>query len=234
MSPDKNVWPRIKMRWWRGYLGKGCGVQKDEQSLSSNIGYSLQYIEYLNHLCLEPDLHVTVRAMTYRSFVIHSMSVMEAIAFCLLKKRGKDKSLDWVKVETWEAPGKNLNFLDDGTQSSFRTVVTLEKKQNVPVTVQMNMKQIFHRLEQSKLIVGIKEEDYRKLSYLRRLRNKIHIYEVSKYSETDWNSFQERHYRIAKRMLGLFLTSEQFDPTSTDKRKLSWLLNDDKGMPPLF
>ena len=87
---DLGFFMLVSIGWWRKYLAKGFGVQKKprpHRKLLSNIGYSMQYLEFLDYVFGETErkLHSTVQKMTCKTFVITSVAAVEGFAFYLLK-----------------------------------------------------------------------------------------------------------------------------------------------------
>ena len=205
--------------WWRCYLLKGCSRtdhHKPHKSLRSNLGYSLQYLEFLNFQCSDKSLHYTVQTLTLKTFVITSMSVIEGLAFYLLTINGLRKMKKWEIVAEWVSNHKKIGKDD----TRVRTV--LERRISPPLPDDMTLDSMIKKLEKSEL-VNISTDDYKTLSYLRKLRNKVHVYDVSHYLDTDWHSFSRKHYNDCKMVLGSILKSDVFNPTSEDLAKLKWL-----------
>ena len=182
----------------------------------SNLGYSLQYLEFLNFQCSEERLHVTVETLTFKTFIITSMSVIEGLAFYLLTINGLGKMKEWEIVEEWVSNQKKL----EKDETRVRTV--LEKRITPPLPDDMTLDSMIKKLEESKLVT-ISTDHYKTLSYLRKLRNKVHVYNVSHYLDTDWHSFSRKHYNDCKMVLESILKSNVFKPTDKDLVKLEWL-----------
>ena len=209
----------IPIDWWRNYLKKGCESRnhlKHHEALISNFGYSLQYIEHLNHLCNENGLHFTVRILTFKTFVVTSMSFIEGLAFYLLTINNLHKTKKWVEINKWTSNPKNMK------RGSYRVKTVLEKKLDQPVQDEMTFSTMIKQLENHD-ILGLSNQEYKTLSFLRKLRNKIHVYDVSNYLDTDWHSFPIENYKSCKDVLGSILKSKIFQPTEDDIEMLSWL-----------
>lgn len=221
MSESEGFYCPTAIYWWNGYISRGLHDEnhsKHHHSLIRNIGYSLQYIEFLNYQYFETPLHSTVRVLTRKAFVINCMSVIESLAFYLLSINNRHKVICWEEIEEWSSNEK------DHIDGRYRIISKLEKKLDAPIPVDMNLDGMLKRLEKYKLI-QISNADFATLSYLRGLRNKVHVYDVSHNSDTDWNSFKEVDRQNTKRILSLFLTSEQFTPSDEDYETLEWLMD---------
>ena len=218
-SKEGEFYRPIDLDWWRRYLKKGCpdkNHHKDHVSLISNLGYNLQYLEYLDYQCRDVPLHYSVRKITVKTFILITMSVIEGIAFYLLTVNGRGKLKDWEEIGTWVSNSKKV----DGDDTRVRSI--LEKKLDKPIPDEMTLDGMIKKLEKSKL-VSITTEDYQKLRKFRRLRNKIHVYDVSHKMDTDWNSFEISVQEECRNVLGSFLKSDIFNPTDKDLEKLAWL-----------
>ncbi len=209
----------IDLDWWRLYLKKGCpdkNHHKDHVSLISNLGYNLQYLEFLDYQCREIPLHFTVEKITIKTFIVITMSVIEGIAFYLLTVNGRGNFMVWEELTTWISNTKKLNESD----TRIRTI--LERKLDEPIPDEMTLDTMIKKLEKS-ILLNLPNEDFKNLSYFRRLRNKIHVYDVTHKSDTDWNSFTSSEQIKCRKVLGSFLKCEVFDPTEEDLETLAWL-----------
>lgn len=209
----------IRIDWWRNYLSKGCDSRNHSvhhYALISNLGYNLQYIEFLDCQCREKDLHSTIQALTFKTFVIISMSVIEGLSFYLLTVNGKAKMRKWKETKEWISNGINFNQ----TKTRVRTI--LETEMITPVTDIMTLDWMITKMQKSDLL-SLSKDVYGTLAYLRKLRNKVHVYNVANASDTDWNSFCLEDYTKCKKVLGSIIQSKIFSPSAEDIKKLSWL-----------
>lgn len=56
------------------------GILKDmDESLCKNIIYNLQYLEYIDYQLSELKLHSVITKMLFKSFIVTSVSIVEAI-----------------------------------------------------------------------------------------------------------------------------------------------------------
>lgn len=216
---DGEFFPPIGIDWWRYYLSKGCSDSKHHKhhkSFISNLGYSLQYLEFLDYQCREEPLHMTVHTLTVKTFVVTTMSVIEGLAFYLLTINGRGTMKEWEEVDTWISNSKKKDNVEIRVQS------TLQRKLEKPLPDTMTLDVMIKKLEKSNLL-SISRDDYKTLSYFRKLRNKVHVYDVSHYLDTDWNSFPISKLGECKKVLGSFLRSEIFNPSEDDLSKLKWM-----------
>lgn len=204
----KEFWSPSPINKWRGLLA--AGITKDrlgEQHYSfiSNLGYSLQYLEYLDHQLRSTQLHATIKSQTTKTFVIVSMAVVESILFYVLHSNSELPSNEW---ETIKRELTSPEFIDG--EKKKRILTTLQEKLEVPQPREMTLDPMIKRVEKKKLL-GIDTKIYKTLNYLRKLRNKIHIHGVASRFDTDWNAFSENEFQQSKDVLLAVLGSEQFN-----------------------
>lgn len=230
LSPDNNV--RDHMSQNEGFYCPTSvdvihsllrqGIKKENSVLSHgyafvrNIAYNLQYLEYLNYVLSETDLHVTVRTLTQKTFVITGMSIVEAILWFVLKSTGQQRKDAWeitTEVET-------TAFEDQG--SKYKILNIISKQRPEPVDVEMTLDAMIKRVESKKLL-GLDGQVYRDLNYLRKLRNRVHIHAVQHDKDTDWYSFNNREVELMRGVLGSVLCSELFAPDEDQALLISYL-----------
>ena len=91
------------------------GTLQHRNGFVNNIGYNLQYLEFLNHLITETRLHCTVIALTQKTFVVVGMGIVEALLWYTLRKN------KLVAVEEWGVVHElKTNDFKDGTSNSKR------------------------------------------------------------------------------------------------------------------
>lgn len=198
------------------------GIPKDDPTLAHgyafvrNIAYNLQYLEYLNYVLTKTELHVTVRTLTQKTFVITGMSVIEAILWFVLKKSGLQRSEEWEKVQELETRVFKEN------NAEYQILNTLFRRLPAPRDVEMPLDAMIKRVEGKKLL-GLDVQVYKDLGYLRKLRNRVHIHAVQHDRDTDWWSFNDREVKLMKGVLGSVLRSELFNPTAEHEPLISYL-----------
>lgn len=83
---EGTFWSPSLIDRWRGFLGRGVpkdGTLRHRYAFISNIGYNLQYLQFLDYQIEEIPLHATVYTQTLKSFVITGMGIVEAICWYL-------------------------------------------------------------------------------------------------------------------------------------------------------
>jgi len=216
---QEGFWCPTLIDEWRAFLRRGIpsdNVLNHRNAFVSNIGYNLQYLEFLNYQIKEVELHATVYSQTLKSFVISGMGIIEAIMWYLLKKNDLNRREDWEKV----AELTSQAFNEEG--SSYRVVNYIQKKLETPVELEMPLHWMLKRVEKKKLL-GIKSQAYKDLNYLRNLRNKVHIHVVQHDTDTDWNAFNNNELKLTKKALHGVLNSELFSPKETHIKMLEFL-----------
>jgi hypothetical protein len=198
------------------------GISKDEPSLEfghayvRNLGYNLQYLEYLNHTLEETRLHQTVITMTSKSFVITGVSIIESILWFVLKKAREQRTEEWEIVQNL----KTSTFDEQGVK--YRITNTLLRRRIALVDIEMPLDAMIKRVESKKLL-GLDTQVYKDLAYLRKLRNRVHIHAVQHEKDTDWWSFSSKEVKLMKRVLESVLRSKIFDPTVEHEHMLTYL-----------
>jgi hypothetical protein len=198
------------------------GIKKENSVLSHgyafvrNIAYNLQYLEYLNYVLSETELHVTVRTLTQKTFVITGMSIVEAILWFVLKSSGQQRKDAWeitqeVEIKAFEA--------QDG---KYKISNIISKLRPEPVDVEMTLDAMIKKVESKKLL-GLDGQVYKDLNYLRKLRNRVHIHAVQHDKDTDWYSFNNREVELMRGVLGSVLRSELFAPDEGQALLISYL-----------
>jgi hypothetical protein len=84
-----------KDRWYpnsidnlKDYLNRYKNLDEEANSgLVSNLAYNLQYVEYLRKTLIELNLSTVLKTQTIKSFIIASLSIIEAISIVVLEKK---------------------------------------------------------------------------------------------------------------------------------------------------
>jgi hypothetical protein len=185
-----------------------------------NIGYNLQYLEYLSHTIDEhlggtEPLHVTVLTLTYKTFVITGMGIVEAILWYLLKRADQHSRNEWGTVSE-----TTNEFTENGRE--FMIVTTIRRKLDAPQDVEMSLDHMTRRVEKKKLL-GVDGQVYKDLNHLRKLRNRVHIHDVQHDKDTDWWKFSNKDVKLMKGVLNSILRSELFKPEDDYEDMLAYL-----------
>lgn len=176
-----------------------------EQSyeLTKNLSYALQYIQYLLYI-LRPETHYVIQKQLIKSIVIHGTALIEAILYCILLSNNKISKDNWTLVED-NISTKKVKIDED---TEIKIVISVYKK-----TKEINIKEItlnsMIRKVENNYLLGEDHELYKKLNFLRKLRNKVHIHIFEKKLDTDSNNFNKDELKTLKQTLFMLLASDK-------------------------
>lgn len=154
-------------------------VFQSKHAYFKNVGYSLQYLEYLERFLEVDVIHASVRRLTQKTFITVGMSVIEAILWYVVKAN------DAGKVEEWEVERTQVTNQYSESGITKKMTVIVERLREVPKPVDMNLDWLCKRAEKRSLL-GVDSKVYAKLNWLRQLRNRIHIHVTEHDQDTDW------------------------------------------------
>jgi hypothetical protein len=169
----------------------------------------LQYLEFVDR-CLE-DLHLSdvISRQNIKTFVIVSSSIIEALFFYLLRSEGRAAKTPWQSVI--KIPGREFTS-PKGVQSRADIEIFQKGKE---LYEEMTFNQMCQKVE-SKKLVKLSNEFYKKLPYLRNLRNRVHVHILKDHLDTDYLKISRKDLTISKSVLLLLLTSELFPDKNED------------------
>lgn len=179
------------------------GILVHRHGFIKNLGYNLQYLEYLYYTSCSGRLHSTVNSLTTKTFVITGISIIEAILWYVLKKNDLHTKIHWEKIKEFKC-----NEYSDH-QKKRRQIVIIEEKYDTPKEAEMTLDVMRKKVEAKKLL-GVKEQVYKDINHLRKLRNKIHIHVLQNDKDTDWFKFNSKDISLVKKTLYSILTCELF------------------------
>jgi hypothetical protein len=193
--------------------------------IKKNIAYNMQYLEYLAHtLSDESPIQLTdvVKKLTIRSFIITGMGIVEGLLYYILRKRNLHKK-------------KKEDLIADNIKAEFKPVKNTGRKYYIKSQIfkilegdeqtedEMSLDSMLKRAEKYK-ILGEDNEIYRKLNYLRKLRNTVHIQLIEKKLDTHYNQFNDKELNIMKKILYSLLDKVGILETfSSSKKTFSYL-----------
>lgn len=224
MAQTEGFWCPTSVDTIHMYLRRGIpsedNVLAHGYAFVRNVAYNLQYLEYLNYSLEETQLHVTVRTLTQKTFVITGMSIIEAILWYVLKKSGEQRKEDWRQIQELETRSFKENEVE------YKVVNRLLKRLDQSLDVEMPLDAMIKRVESKKLL-GLDPQVYKDLNYLRKLRNRVHIHAVQHDKDTDWWSFNHKEVKLMKSVLEGVLRSELFKPEKQHDELLAYLKVDE-------
>lgn len=88
----KSKWYPIPVHVWRHVLlqVRFQGIQLfDTDDVRSNLSYNLQYVEYLQQTLNELSLSAVLEKLTYKSYIVSAVGIIEAVLYHVVKASGK-------------------------------------------------------------------------------------------------------------------------------------------------
>lgn len=202
------------------FLGRGISykdaVLAHTHAFVRNLGYSFQYLQFLEYTLRETPLHFTVQTQTQKSFVIAGMSIIEAVLWYVLRKNNMHRVDEWEQVQELET-----RMFKQG-DSEYRIINHLERRLAAPVESEMSLDAMTKRVEAKKLL-GLDVQVYKDLNYLRKLRNRVHIHAVQHDKDTDWWSFSDNEVKLMKKVLDSVFRTKFFGPEAQHEPLLAFL-----------
>lgn len=134
--------------------------------------------------------------MRYKTFVVTSMSVIEAIFIILLNER------NLIPIVEWKDGTHHHKDIDDNTIE-----VNFKRKRIEPQKKKIKFAESIHLMETNKVLKST-DPMYPVIRVLQDLRNRLHLDKANKLMDSDYNSFGEGTYKITKLILYNILNSE--------------------------
>ena len=198
-----------KVRWYPGSVFDYCNsIKIGSPKEKRNFAYSLQYIEYLEKQIAEMNLSAVLCVMTFKSYIITSMGVVEMIFQNLLKNSGNWNTSEWREMHTFEGNGKII----EGKNIKIKNVI-LEKVEKYDM--RMDLDSMIKKVS-SKGLITIGSNNFPALKKLRELRNKVHLQINNEDEDHDYNSFGFQEIQMMRRILFLVLTSPEVSELGED------------------
>lgn len=203
------------------FLGKfikaGRGVP-NVLGLRKNIAYNLQFLQFLqfqSQLLNEFKVTQVIHTQTWKIYIIVGTSIVEALLYYLLTSKGLHKTTEWEQI------GNTSNEVNiDSCKHRIENIVL--KKLSTPVPQDMTLDVMIKKAEKKQLL-GINREIYKKLNYLRKLRNRVHIHAIDEDYDTDWWKINANEVGTIKVVLYSFMVSSLFKPTDQEKQLFEFL-----------
>jgi hypothetical protein len=189
---------------------------KESNLIISNICYNLQYLEYLRKTLNELNLSSVLLIQTIKTYIINSISIIEACFFMILIKEGHFKKCNYYDFK------KLNNTYFKIEEEKFCLESKILKRSDNGKYKKPTFDQMIKRIE-SKKILKIDNQFFSDLNHLRKLRNKIHLQEIDKPGKSDYSTFWKPEYNLAKKNLYLFLICEYFKSDYYDIDLFSFL-----------
>lgn len=195
------------------FLRKGMHTKGDVNNLPAlrkNVAYNLQYTEYLSRTLSDISLSTVLETQTHKSFLVTSAAIIEGIAYYAVYSGGHHKTRDWREIKT--VKGSNFKYEDEW----FRIDSIFLKKAESPFALEPKFKDLLTIAETNSLL-GTSHNLYARLQGMRKLRNKIHLYEADSLSQHDYNIFTRAEFLSTRECLARVLQDTFFNFTNADK-----------------
>lgn len=188
------------------------GILKDMNlALCRNICYSLQYLEYIDFQLKELKLHNVVEKLLCKTFIITSISIVEAIFYYILKNNNEHKTVKEKLFFTTRSNKKKLDGKDVIVETNFFKCIE-------PEECEMSFDTMIKKMEKGKYL-DLKHEFFPYLKKFKDLRNRVHIHITdNKKDETDFFKFGRRDYLFIKYMLLSLLMDEKIQKTTPEDK----------------
>ena len=175
-----------------------------------NIAYNLQYLEYLQKQLDEMIFSEVLQKMVIKSYIITGMSIVEALFAYLLRYKNEFATSEWKSVH------KN-NFNNEKEmqvgEAHFRIQTEVFKRVE-RYECDMSLDAMIKKIKDKKIIGFNNKTMFDVLSYLRKFRNKVHLY-ASDSGQTEYYSFSIEQQLAMKYSLIMVLSHPIFCADST-------------------
>lgn len=153
----------------------------DSGPLARNVAYTLQYCQYLKHLYQHTSLTAVITSQLYKSYIICAMSIIEAVLYAILLKNNK------IKNEEWEEYG---NKKTENIDKCTKIEIQIYKKSQSPKPKKMKFISLLNKAINLEIFKS-EEKLFDDIKDLNRLRNKVHIYDIHDFGNSDYNQFNQ-------------------------------------------
>lgn len=177
------------------------GSEDESKRLKSNFAYSMQYIEYIEKQLSELNLSNVIVTMLYKSYIITSMSIIEALFVNLLHRTGNWNTTTWEEISNIVSNPKVVNEINTKIETHlFRQVPEYDMR--------MDLDSMIKKIEKKHLL-SIDHNAFPALKILRELRNRVHLQIGNGPCDHDYNCFGNEEIQMMRRILYTILTSAE-------------------------
>ena len=211
---SEDRWYPVLLDNYKGVIDKGSLSNMDDK-IRRNIGYSLQYLEFLDVQIKELVMSGVIKTMVYKNYVITSVSIIESLLEEVIRFN-KLQSKDY-----YEAQGEFIDsneFIDsDDKRKKIRTqiLVRLDEPKEVQMKFDDIIKKIQNKNKKNK-ILNVNHDVILALKRFRQLRNKVHLSNVEE-NKTNWHEFSYKEYVTVKFLLKSILTADNLQNSDMHK-----------------
>ncbi|HEM6266085.1 TPA: hypothetical protein ACGORW_001039 [Streptococcus suis] len=207
-------WYPEKLEKYKSLLRNGS-LANMEDEVRRNLGYSLQYLEFLNLQIEELVFSSVIEKMILKNFIIVAVSIVEAILEEIVKNN------NWQTKEYFEVIGDAIDsnvFTDqDGSRKKIRTEILKELAE--PKDVQMKFDDIIKKIKnrnKKKKVLSLNHDELLALDRFRKLRNKVHLSNIES-GKTNWHEFSKLEYVTVKFLLYSILTDDGLENNNANE-----------------
>jgi hypothetical protein len=216
---SEGKWLPTSISRLESYLGKfiktDMGIP-NSVGLRKNIAYNLQYLQFQIQELKEFNLTSVLQTQIWKVFIIVGTSIIEALLYYLLVSKG------FHKITEWEQIGSTSNEVNlNGAQHKIENIIYKKLKGPIPESMTLD---VMTKKAENKKLLGTNHTIYKKLNYLRKLRNRVHIYAIDSDTDTDWWEINPKEFKIIKTVLYSFFTSSLFSPSDKERELFDFLL----------
>ena len=193
------------------------GILSDiQQNVLSNIAYNLQYLEYLQLQIDELKLHSIISCLLYKTYIVTTMSIIEAIFNQAIKCSNK-----WPKTDGWTLNRiiKSNEYNENNKNYYIETHIMIKEE---PQDKELDFSTVINRVK-DKNILDLNNEHFPDLSKLRKLRNRVHLQIGESRTDTDYYQFQYEDVELAKKTLYCVLTDTKIMENQENKCFIDFL-----------
>lgn len=202
---SEDRWYPVLLDNYKEVIDKGALSNMDDK-IRRNIGYSLQYLEFLDVQIKELVLSGVIKTMIYKNYVITSVSIIESLLEEIIRFN-KLQSKDYFEVQGGSIDSNEFKDLD-GKLKKIRTQILV--KLDKPKEIQMKFDDIIKKIQsknKKNKILNVNHDVILALKRFRQLRNKVHLSNVEE-GKTNWHEFSNKEYVTVKFLLRSILTAE--------------------------
>lgn len=200
---SEDRWYPVLLDKYKSVIDKGSLSEMDDK-IRRNIGYSLQYLEFLDVQIKELVMSGVIKTMVYKNYVITSVSIIESLLEEIIRFN-KLQSKDYYEIQG-EFIDSNEFIDSDKKRKKIRTQVLIRLDE--PKEVQMKFDDIIKKVRnKKKKILNVDHNVILALNRFRKLRNKVHLSNVEE-GKTNWHEFSNKEYVTVKFLLRSILTAD--------------------------
>jgi hypothetical protein len=189
------------------------------KGIRKNLAYSLQYLEFLDRCSRDLKLSSVLEGQNYKAFIVTGCAIIEAIFYFLLVKNERAAKSEWESAQ--KVPSHEFSR---GTHR-YKIHNEIFRKLSAPKLVEMTFDAMCKKVEKTRL-VELGNEVYKRIPYLRNLRNRVHIYGIENALDTDYLKLGKADFQKMKSTLKALLSSSLFPlqpPDGFDTLNFSFL-----------